>query len=474
MGQEIGSSHFHKQDFTRFAQRLAQETGLLQAWFDDYRFAVGGPVVGYELEACLIDAQGRPAALNEAWLAAVDDVDAYSPELSRFNVELNGQPLALQADTLSRMEADLQQKWQHGQQVARGLDAQLLMIGILPTLAEEMLSLGNMSAMTRYRALNEQILRLREGRPLQLDIQGEEHLKTEHGDVMLEAATTSFQLHLQVRQPEAVRFYNALQILSAPLVAISANSPLLFGKRLWQETRIPLFEQAVAVGGTVQGGPASLRRVSFGTGYAQHSLFEVFEENWRHFPLLLPVICDDVAEEMAHLRLHNGTIWRWNRPLIGFDAQGEPHLRIEHRVIPAGPSVLDSVANAALLFGLAFAMAREPELEARLAFGDARNNFYLAARHGLGADVVWLDGQRGQLTALLDYLLPQAEQGLLQAGCERDEVEYYLAIIAARLRRRQTGAHWQIAQFERYHGDLHALVAEYLTGQESGRPVHSW
>lgn len=474
MGQEIASEHFYKQDFERFAQRLQHETAILSDWFDEAVFSRSSPLAGFELEACLIDLAGLPTPQNEAFLAKVADKALFTPELSRFNVELNSEPCCLRGNVLSQLASGMRENWQYGQRIASGLDARLLMIGILPTLDDAMLTLDNMSAMTRYRALNEQVLRLRQGRPLTLSIQGEEQLKTEHGDVMLEAATTSFQLHLQVTQESAVRLYNALQVLSALMVAISANSPLLFGRRLWQETRIPLFEQAVAVGGITAAAPGPLRRVSFGSGYARHSLMEVFAENAQHFPLLLPAGLDEAPERLAHLRLHNGTIWRWNRPLIGFDEQGLAHLRIEHRVIPAGPTVEDSIANAALLFGLAFALADEPELEARLEFSRARENFYTAARYGLQATVSWLDGRRGRVGELLQELLPVARQGLLDLGCEQAEVGHYLGIIAGRLETGQTGARWQLDCFDRYHGDTRALVIEYLILQERGMPVHSW
>ena len=474
MGQEITHGHFVKQDFERFSRHLQHETALLDEWFTSEAFSSSPPLVGFELEACLIDAKGLPTPLNTAFLERMDNPALYTPELSRFNVELNSQPLPLCGDVLSQLAHSMQTHWQQGQQVAAELDASLLMIGILPTLEEAMLSLDNMSAMTRYRALNEQVLRLRQGRPLELEIHGEEHLKTRHGDVMLEAATTSFQLHLQVTQANAVRLYNTIQIISAPLVAISANSPLLFGHRLWQETRIPLFEQAVATGGISAAAPGPLRRVSFGSGYARHSLMEIFTENAQHFPILLPVALHDAAEPLAHLRLHNGTIWRWNRPLIGFDKQGSPHLRIEHRVIPAGPTVADSIANAALFFGLAYALAEERELESRLPFAQARDNFYAAARYGLQAQINWLDGKRGRMSELLAQLLPLAQQGLEKLGCDRGDAEHYLSIIAARLQTGQTGARWQLDCFTRYHGDTRALVADYLARQESGRPVHCW
>lgn len=475
MGQEISASRFRKQDFSRFARALSEETGLLRQWHDQGGLSQRHGIVGFELEAWLVDAAGNPAPLNEQYLALLGDSALYSPELSRFNVELNSTPLALEGDALGRMERELEQNWKRCRDVARQLDADLVMIGILPTLRESMLSLENMSHLERYRALNEQVLRLRQGQPLQLDIVGEQHLEALHGDVMLEAATTSFQLHLQVSHEKALRYYNALQIISAPMVAISANSPLLFGKRLWQETRIPVFEQAVAVGGIAGGAFGPLRRVSFGSGYARHSVMEVFVENAEHFPLLLPVELAGGAEQLNHLRLHNGTIWRWNRPLVGFDEDGTAHLRIEHRVIPAGPTIIDAMANAALFYGLAQALAeQEPAIEQRLEFYQARDNFYAAARYGLDAQITWLDGKRGRMGELVQRLLPLAREGLLQMGCDASLSQHYLEVIEQRLLSGQTGSAWQLGYLDRHGNDLSAMLAAYRRHHDSGRPVHTW
>ncbi|MEN8169841.1 MAG: glutamate-cysteine ligase family protein [Pseudomonadota bacterium] len=475
MGQEISGSHFRKEDFDRFSRHLTEETILLQRLFDDRALSSRHGSGGFELEAWLVDRAGCPAPINEQYLALLGDEALFSPELSQFNVELNSTPLQVEGNALSRMHRELQGNWDYCRSVAQGLDADLVMVGILPTVRDEMLSLRYMSDMERYRALNEQVLRLRRGKPLHLDIHGLQHLSTEHSDVMLEAATTSFQIHLQVDQDRAVRYYNAMQILSAPMVALSANSPLLFGKRLWQETRIPLFEQAVAVGGIDGAAFGPMKRVSFGTGYARHSLMETFSENHDHFPILLPVDLGDEAARFNHLRLHNGTIWRWNRPLIGFDEDGTPHLRIEHRVIPSGPSVLDTMANTAFFFGLVYSLAEQDEApEHHLDFAAARDNFYQAARLGLAAPVDWIEGSHGRMLDLLLALLPRAREGLQRQGCSDADIELYLGVIEARLQNGQTGSAWQLGWLDCHGEDLGALVAAYRERQDSGEPVHRW
>jgi gamma-glutamyl:cysteine ligase YbdK (ATP-grasp superfamily) len=475
MGDEIAHSHFLPADFSNFEQHLEAETGLLKQWFRDKAFSSQVPVCGLELEAWLIDTEALPAAQNSALLEAMDD-PLVVPELARFNVELNVEPQALHGLALGRLQQDLERTWARCQSAAAGLDTRLVMIGILPSVTQAHLNLDNMSELKRYRALNDQVLRLREGKPLMLEIHGREHLNILHRDVMLESAATSLQLHLKVSVDDAVRYYNAAQILAAPMVASAANSPYLFGRDLWDETRIPLFEQSVEVGGFAGASRGPLRRVSFGTGYAKESLFECFCENQQHFPVLLPICYDTPASEMRHLRLHNGTIWRWNRPLIGYDDDGTPHLRIEHRVLPAGPTVVDSIASAAFFYGLVHALAvREVAPENQLPFATARDNFYAASRDGLDAQITWLDGRKLPVQSLLlDQLIPLARFGLGLLDIDAQERDLYLDIVKQRVRNACTGCNWQRAWVARHGRDMQALTEAYYERQQSGEAVHNW
>lgn len=470
MGQEITDSHFKKRDFDAFDERLRRETRLLEEWFRDGTFDDRAAKGGFELEAWLVDRRGRPVSINQVYLERLNHPLVVS-ELATFNVELNSTPLSLEGDALSRMAQELESNWVNCNRVAEEFDARMAMVGILPTVGLEQLNLQHMSPRQRFRALNEQILRMRSGRPIELHISGRTRLDLQHRDVMLESAATSFQIHLKVAPAEAVRVYNASKILSAPMVAACANSPFLFGRDLWDETRIPLFEQAVDVAAV-----DSAKRVSFGIRYAEESIVECFRANLQRYPVLLPQLMDDPPERMPHLRLHNGTIWRWNRPLIGFDDDGRPHLRIEHRVVPSGPSVVDSIANAALYFGAVRALADRPEpAERRLYFGPARANFYAAARDGLDAEILWLDGHRVKMPELLEQeLLPLAWSGLRRLGIDEDEIETWLGVIEGRVRSRRTGAAWQRAYVQRHGVDMEALTRAYLARQATGSPVHEW
>ena len=471
MGQEIQHSQFTEADFEAFRRRLAAETDLMTAWLRDGVFASEGGIGGYELEAWLVDPDARPAPLNEVFLNAVDSGLVVS-ELATFNIELNASPHRLEGDVLSRMHAELAATWIRCFQVAEGVNARLATIGILPTVSLSDLTLANMSPLKRYRALNDQIFRLRGGAPIRLHIDGPDPLELEHEDVMLESAATSFQIHLKVGAEESAAFYNASKMLSAPMVALSANSPFLFGHRLWEETRIPLFQQAVSVGGTERAG-----RVSFGQGYAESSVIECFETNRDTYPVLLPWLTGEPPDRLSHLRLHNGTIWRWNRPLVGFDNSGTPHLRIEHRVIPAGPTLTDMIANAAFYFGAVNWLATEigGDPHRRLPFEDARDNFYAAARHGLDVPVTWLDGTVARVRKLIRLaLLPKAAEGLRRLGVHEAEIEHWLGVVAGRVESRRTGAWWQREWVQRHGTDMQALTEAYLERQQSDEPVHTW
>ena len=475
MGQEIESTRFTAADRAEYDRRLQAETRLLQVWFEEQRFSRRDRVGGFELEAWLIDEQARPAPCNEVFLQRMNN-PLVVPELALFNVELNGAPQVLSGRAFSLLQEDLSRTWATCQQTAADMGLRLLMTGILPTVSEAELVEGNMSQLRRYRALNQQVLAQRQGHPLHLDIQGVDHLSSVHDDVMLEAATTSFQIHYKVAQKQAARAYNLAQILSAPMVAVSANSPYLFGNDLWDETRIPLFEQSVEVGGFAGAAHGPVRRVSFGSGYVHASLFECFAENRDHFPVLLPILFDEPAEHMAHLRLHNGTIWRWNRPLIDFDSDGTPHIRIEHRVVPSGPTVIDGLANAVFYFGLmAFLLERDTPPELQLPFSVARDNFYHAAQQGLDAQLQWLDGRKANAAQLIENtLLPMAQAGLENLTIDADDSRRFLDIIRRRVQNRCNGAAWQRAWVSKFGPDWVGLTERYYDNQQSGMPVHDW
>ncbi|MGR8949364.1 MAG: glutamate-cysteine ligase family protein [Gammaproteobacteria bacterium] len=472
MGSEVPHRFFDADDFSHFRERLDEETALLKELFDSGGFSERGDVAGFELEAWLVDDNGEPTPDNDKFLDKLRS-SLVVPELAKFNIELNGSPCALTGKVFSRLHDELAATWQQCQSTANAMGCGVVAIGTMPTAKEEIFDDENMSAMLRYKSLNDRVMALRDGRKLQISIDGEQPLSIEHHDVMLEAAATSFQIHLQCRPQHTVRDFNASLIAAAPLVAIAANSPFLFGHALWDESRIPLFEQSVDV------GEHSEPRVTFGKGYVRESMFEIFEENRSDYPILLPVVENTPITRLSHLRFQNGTMWRWVRPLIGFDFDGQVHLRIEQRVPSAGPTLVDCVANAAFYFGLVrgFGLAvTAPESE--LSFADAKANFYNAARYGLGAQVCcFRAGKLVQVSIrklIVEDLLPLAELGLQSLNIPNDEINNFLQIIAARADNSQNGAAWQRRWMKLNEGSLHDLVQAYREHQETDKPVHTW
>jgi len=478
MGQEIALTQFDAGDFLHFHEKLRQETALLKRMLEQRGCSNRSPVAGFEIEAWLVDDMMRPAPINRHFLATLNDPLA-SAELAKFNIEFNNHPLPLQDDALAAMQRNVQATLDQALQHAESMASHIIMIGILPTLSQGDLCLANMSDTNRYRALNQQILQAR-GQPIHIDIKGAEHLKFDHHDVMLEAATTSFQIHIQLPWEIAHHFYNASIIASAPMVAIAANAPFFLGKQLWHETRIPLFEQAIETGGYLGLAHGPLKRVSFGSGFARRSIIECFEENLDRFPALLPVVHASDPGMFAHLRLHNGTVWRWNRPLVGFDEDGTPHIRVEHRSPAAGPTLVDAVANAAFYYGLAWDIGAEiRDKGLPLSFAQAKDNFYQCARFGLDSKMIWFDGHKRHLPELIaGELLARSAKGLHALGICQADSRFYLDIIRQRIAHNQNGSQWQRLfiqqQQQHHHHQFTAMTKLYLQNQKRGNPVGEW
>jgi len=470
MGKELETTCFCELDFKQFNERLTAETNFVQKLERQGNISENGLTAGFELEAWLVDSSMQPAPENQDFLQQLNN-PLVVPELSSFNVEINGDPQPLTNDGLSRLHEDLLQLWQLAKKQAEKMDLQLAIIGILPTVKDQDLCVGNMSSTKRYKAINEQIMKLRKGKPLRLDIEGRETLSTEHQDVMLEAGATSFQIHLKIPASKAVDYYNASKLTSAPLLAIAANSPYLFGKDLWAETRIPLFEQAVSVGHWDYE-----ERVTFGVRYLERELSEVFVANRQRYPILIPQVSNRGVEKLDHLRLQNGSIWRWNRALIGWNNDGEIHYRIEQRVVPAGPTIIDSIANSAFYYGLVHYLANhEIKPHERAQFFTCRDNFYQAAKFGLTAKIRW-DHKNEQLISdvISDIFLPMAKAGLHAMGINPNDIDRYLGIISARAKNGQNGCQWQRAYVAKHRPTMAELLSAYLKNQNTEIPVHEW
>lgn len=476
MGTEIDAQSFSSEDFEEFNNRLRQETDILSSWCKAGFAGISTPKCGFELEAWLVTPNAQPAPRNDEFLDQLDS-PLVVPELARFNFEINSTPHPFGSNLLSRLYHELKETWAQCEQAAATIGAIPLMTGILPTLKDSELCMSNVSSMKRYTALNHEVIRRRNGRPLQICIKGDnQRLQFDHYDVMAEAATTSLQVHLQVSADDAVDMYNAAQIISAPLLAATSNSPYLFETELWAETRIPLFEQSVAVPPWQDLAGNAVQRVTFGSHYVQDSLIELFVENRDCIPVLLPMLWDDPPEKLRHLRLHNGTIWRWNRPLIGVEDGQAPHMRVEIRPVAAGPSIVDVIANIALTCGLVTHMRSQlAKVGCAMPFDAAKRNFYRAARLGLAAQLEWFGKACNARDLLLHDLLPAARSGLQTLGFdEQDIMMFFDEIILPRVTSRQTGAMWQRTFIQRHGPDFQRMTERLIQQQQSRLPVHQW
>ncbi|MEE2526773.1 glutamate-cysteine ligase family protein [Hyphobacterium sp. HN65] len=472
MGQELDTREYV--DEQAFTKRLRAETRLVSQLYRDQRFETfDPPMLGAEVEAWLVDDNWLPAPENEAFLDKLDE-PLVTHELARFNFELNLDPHSLPGG-LPKLKNQIDALWADCEAAAASLSLKPLMIGMPPTLIQDMLSLDTMTPSNRYKALNERVMEKR-GTPTKVDISRRETLELAQNHLMIEAACTSLQTHLTVNPGEEARIYNAAQIVSAPLVALSANSPFLYGRRLWEETRIPAFEQAIGIDSFRSRDGAKIGRVTFGAKWLRESFLELFLENLDGHDALLPIIEDAPQEKLRHFKLQNGTLWRWNRPIIGGDATGTPHLRIENRVTPAGPTAADMVANAAFFIGLTRHLAGlDSPPDMGMEFSTARGNFYASARRGLGARIQWIDGETHDIQRLIhDRLIGEARQGLVDAGVPDNEARAALEPIRGRARTGQNGAAWQRNWVNCHGRDFQGLVAAYYDNQQKGRPVHTW
>ncbi len=489
MGEEVAPQQFSRADRTRYREKVRRCLDVFARMLRESRFESDDPMTGLEIELNLVDEQGDPALKNAQALEAIADPD-FQTELGQFNLEINVPPKRLKVRGFSDFEAGVRASLNAAETKAREVDARLVMIGILPTLSEGHMGPSSLSANPRYQLLSEQILAAR-GEDIVIDIAGTDRLRTTADTIIPEAACTSTQLHIQVSPEDFPAYWNASQALAGVQVALGANSPFLFGKQLWGETRIPLFEQATDTRSEELKAQGVRPRVWFGERWIT-SIFDLFEENVRYFPALLPITDEEDPRaalesgrvpKLAELRLHNGTIYRWNRPVYDV-VEGRPHLRVENRVLPAGPTVADTMANAAFYFGLVRVLASHTRpLWSQMSFSAAEENFHVAARHGIGANLYWPGlGQVPATELVVRRLLPMARAGLEEWGAEPAAADRLLGIIEQRCLTGQNGASWLVDRFHaRLERDragradtLRRTLNDYREHMHSNEPVHSW
>ena len=487
MGDAVYKDSFSASERTEFARRLQVQLNSLRELLQSPPLNVRAPSFGAELELYLVDSDYAPAAISETLLRQMANPQL-TPELNRYNLEFNMTPVSALGHPFATMERELRQLMQRLQEQARALDCNILPIGILPTLQQAHLSQEYMSDRPRYHALNRGISALR-GAGYDIHIDGEDPLSLRGEGVTVEGANTSFQVHLRVPAEDFAKWFNAAQ-LTAPLVlALAANSPLIAGHRLWQESRIALFKQSIDYRRRDNPDWREPARVSFGHGWVREGAWELFAENVALYPPLIPALFPEQQQQQCgpmfpELRLHHGTIWPWNRPV--YDHHDGGHLRIEFRSLPAGPTITDMLANAALSIGWAVGLQdRIDGYMAGLPFRFAEYNFYRAAQFGLEAELIWpraggVGLELRPVTELIHELLPLAAAGTAELGVASADTEHLWGVLQQRLAMESNGASWQLRRFAAHRQTLPvaescaAMLAEYLENAMVGAPVATW
>ncbi|WP_111656206.1 hypothetical protein [Isoalcanivorax indicus] len=479
MGGSTQRQDYTDEDYLRFAHRVRTQLALLAGKLKSGQLDHGPCTLGAELELYLTDDTFCPMGQNKALLALINDPHLQL-ELNRFNLEYNLDPLPAAGAPFRHMATTVQQALAMLNEHARQLNGRVLAVGILPTLQRADFD-GCMTDEARYHALARGLRDIR-GEPFRIHIEAPEGVvELCSDDVSLEGANTSWQVHLRVPARDFADWYNAIQMVTPLALGMAGNSPLLFGQSLWEETRIALFRQSIDSRGSRHPRWRPPARVAFGEGWVRDSAWELFASSVALYPPILPECSDAPDDALQELRLHQGTVWLWNRPV--FDPVEGGHLRIEMRALPAGPTGADMAATTAFLIGAANSLRpRMRELTAALPFRYAEYNLVAAAREGLSARLVWpcktqIELFDRRLDDIVRELLPASREGLLALGVHADEADQQLALIQARLESGQTGSRWLRAGFHALGGDEHAasaLLAQYAQHQADGAPVHTW
>ena len=490
MGKDVSTASFTREQRQLYREKVRAGLDVFERMLQHSQFEFDRQMTGMEIELNLVDTYYHPKMDNAEVLVAIQNPE-FQTELARFNIEFNVSPRPLPGTAALDLEADLRTSLNEAEQRSREVGSHIVMIGILPTIMPEHFEGDWMSANTRYQALNDAVLAAR-GEDIYLDIEGSsgERVDRYADSLAPESACTSMQLHLQVEPQHFAAHWNAAQVLAGPQLAIGANSPFFFGRQLWHETRIELFSQAADTRSVELKNQGVRPRVFFGERWIT-SIFDLFEENVRYFPALLPEISDEdplaVLEaggvpHLDELRLHNGTVYRWNRPIYDI-VGGRPHVRVENRVLPAGPSIIDVMANAALYYGAMRMLASEDRpVWSRMSFAAAEENFFAGARDGIDARLFWPG--RGEVPAtelVLRHLLPLAHEGLIRWGVAPEVRDRYLSVIEGRCLSGTNGASWQIEAVRRFEEKgldrpeaLRRMLEAYAGHMHENVPVHTW
>lgn len=492
MGEQRVSLVQDEVSMQQFVKKLLRDVQALEYMLDNDWFEKDIVRIGAEQEMCLVHRKTcKPATIAIEALEHMKEYDWVETELAKFNLETNLDPREFTGHCLSELEKENAGKLDKISDKLKDLKARLILTGILPTLRKYDLEMHNLTPKKRYYALMEAINSQLQGNAYELRLSGIDELLLRHNSPLLEACNTSFQVHLQVSPNNFAPLYNISQVLAAPVIAVSANSPIVFGKRLWHESRIALFQQALDVRTTNEHMRQRSPRVSFGTNWLNESIMEIYKEDIARFRVLLSadveedsikLLAEGKVPKLRALQVHNSTVYRWNRPCYGVSPNGQPHLRIENRVIPAGPTVVDEVANAAFWLGAMEGMyAAYPDIRAKIGWEDAQDNFIKSAKFGIDTKFTWFDDQKVTATDLLQQeLIPLAREGLKRRNVDSADIDRYMGIIEERAKRHMSGSRWQLRAYTKLAKEvtrdeaLCGLTASIIKNQKANKPVHTW
>lgn len=486
MAQEVNTRH-------KFIKSLLQDIEALEMMLEQDQFESNIKRIGAEQELVIVDRKSLKAKpIAPDIIERKGKRDWLVPELSKYNLEINLPPYELKGKCFSRVQNTLRKQLDEVSQLLDKHDADLVLTGVLPTMRKQDMELDNISPYERYKKLFDALNSQRMGNSYELRMSGIDELLIKHDSPLLEACNTSFQVHLQVAPADFRQYYNNALALTAPIIAVASNSPLVFGKRLWHESRIALFQQAIDTRSSMAHMRERSPRVILGTKFLDDNVVEIYKEDLSRFKILLhnedhensiDVLKSGVTPKLSALSIHNSTVYRWNRPCYGVSPNGKPHLRIENRVIPAGPTILDEVANAAFWIGCMEGFAINfKDIRDLMSFDDVRDNFSKSARMGIDSKFTWFKDKK--ITAkdlILKKLIPLAEEGLKANKVDKDDIEKYLGIIKARTKAHMTGARWMLRGYTKLKNEttqdeaLSVLTASIIQNQKKpDNPVHKW
>jgi len=488
MGVETVKLAENREQIQEFSKYLLKDIRAMEKMLENNLFETDKVRIGAEQELCLVDRHAKPSPISVDLLDSMQD-DMFTTELALFNLESNLEPLDFKGTCLSEMEASILGQLDKVREAVKKFEGDIVLTGVLPTIRKSDLDIENLTPLPRYHALCDAINKLR-GDEYDLRIQGMDELLMRFDSPLLEACNTGFQVHMQVHPDEFVQKYNIAQAITGPVLASAVNSPLLFGKRLWAETRVALFQQSVDTRKVGDHLRDSSPRVTFGNEWLKKSILEIYKEDIARYRVMLSSsVTEDVEEllenggipKLMALQVHNGTVYRWNRPCYGISG-GKPHLRIENRVFPSGPTVTDEIANASFWLGLLNGMGDHyNDITEKLDFDDAKMNFIAASKLGLDTKFKWAGDKRYSAVELInEELLPIARHGLEKSGVYGGDIDSYLDVIRQRTESAQTGSYWMVKSYNSLSKDvsreqaLTAVTNAMIKNQKKGEPVHKW